>query len=103
MVLKVQVRTCELHCHEKKKLPNPFDIEVTGPDMWRQFQENSNFCFYGPIGTRSRPVSFAVMKKKKKDFPNPHDVEVTVLDLWHQFRKNQNFWFYGPRGAGQDL
>ena len=54
MVRKAQVRTCELCGHEKKKnLPNPLDIEVTGPDLWCQFQKNLNFCFYGPKGTGS--------------------------------------------------
>ena len=53
MVLKIQVRTCELHGHEKKKkdFHNPLDIEVTGPDLWRQFCKNQNFLFYVPKGT----------------------------------------------------
>ena len=54
MVLKAQVRTCELRDHEKKNkkdIPNPLDIEVTGPDLWFQFRKNLNFCFYSPKGT----------------------------------------------------
>ena len=53
MVLKAQVRTCQLRYHEKNKkdLVNPLDIEVTGPDLWWQFRKNQNFCFYVPKGT----------------------------------------------------
>ena len=55
MVLKAQVRTCELRGHKKKKkkkdFPNPINIEVTGPDLWHQFRKYQNFCFYGPKGT----------------------------------------------------
>ena len=53
MVVKAQVRTCELRGHKKKKkdFSKPLDIEVTGQDLWRQFQKNKNFCFYGPKGT----------------------------------------------------
>ena len=51
MVLKAHVGTCDLRCHEKKDFPNPFDMEVTGPDLWRQFKKNESFCFYGPKGT----------------------------------------------------
>ena len=53
MVLMAQVRTYELRCHYKKKknFPNPLDIEVTGPDLWRQFRKNKNFYFYGPYDT----------------------------------------------------
>ena len=47
------------------------------------------------LNAQSRPVSFAVMKKKK-DLPNPLDIEVAGPDLWRQFWKNQNFCFYGP-------
>ena len=51
MVLKAQVRNSELCSHEKKKeFPNPLDIEVTGPDLWRQFRKNKIF-FYGPKAT----------------------------------------------------
>ena len=50
MVLKAQVWTCELCGHEKNFL-NPLDIEFTCSDLWRQFQKNQNFCFYGPKGT----------------------------------------------------
>ena len=54
IVLKAQVRTSELHGHKKKKkkgFPNPLNFEVTGPDLWRQFWKNQNFCFYGLKGT----------------------------------------------------
>ena len=54
MVLKAQLRTCELRGNEKKKkkrFPNPLDIEVTGLELWRQFWKNENFCLYGPKGT----------------------------------------------------
>ena len=53
MVLKAQVRTCELHSHEKKIKDdsNNVVIEVKGVDLWRQFQKNKNFCFYGRKGT----------------------------------------------------
>ena len=49
MVLKAKVHTCELRGHEKMKedFPNPLNIEVTGPDLWRQFLKNQNLCFYG--------------------------------------------------------
>ena len=47
MAQKAQARTCELRGHEKeKKIPNPLDIEVTGPDLWRQFRKNQNFSVY---------------------------------------------------------
>ena len=36
---------------KKKDFPNPFDIEITGPDLWRQFQKNLNFSFYDLKGT----------------------------------------------------
>ena len=53
MVLKAQVRTCELHSHERKQKDdsNPLIIEVKGVDLWRQFQKIRNFCFYGRKGT----------------------------------------------------
>ena len=59
MFLKAQVRTCELSGHKKKKKKKKkkriyrilLDIEVRGPDLWRQFQKNQNFRFYGPKGT----------------------------------------------------
>ena len=52
MVLKAQVRTCELRSHEKKKkmISYELDIEVTGPELWCQFWKNENFCFYAPKG-----------------------------------------------------
>ena len=48
VVLKAKVWTCELRGHEKikKVFSNPLDIEVTAPDLWRQFQKNQNFSFY---------------------------------------------------------
>ena len=55
IVLKSKVRTCELLGHDKKKkkkiYPTPFDIAVTGPNLWRQFRRNQKFSFYGPNGT----------------------------------------------------
>ena len=48
MVLKAQVRTCEIRGKKQKKIPNHLDIEVTGPDLLRQFRKNQNFCFYAP-------------------------------------------------------
>ena len=56
MVLKAQVRTCELRGHEKKKkkdFPNPDDIEITGPDPWSQFRKYQFFFFYFPRVTGS--------------------------------------------------
>ena len=52
MVIKAQVRTCELRGHEKKKkdFPNLLDIEVTDPDLWHQFRKKC-FSFFGPKGT----------------------------------------------------
>ena len=51
MVLKARIQTCELRCHDKKHFLNPLDIEVTGPNLWRQFRKNKSFYFYGPKGT----------------------------------------------------
>ena len=52
MVLEAQVWTFELRGHEKEKdFLIPHDIEVTGPDLWRHFWKNQNFCFNGPKGT----------------------------------------------------
>ena len=53
MVLKAQVRVCELRGHgkKKKKFSQPLDIEVSDPDLWCQFRKSPNFCFYGPKGT----------------------------------------------------
>ena len=31
--------------------PKPLDIEVTAPDLYRQFQKNLSFRFYGPKDT----------------------------------------------------
>ena len=55
MDIKAQVRTCELRSQKKKKkkkdFPNSLDIDVTVPDLWRQFRKNQYFCFCGPKGT----------------------------------------------------
>ena len=49
--------------------PNLLDIEVTGPDLWRHFLKNGNFCFYGPKGTGPDLWASRSWKKKKKRFP----------------------------------
>ena len=51
MAQKAQVKTCELRGHGKKKFTNPFDIDVTSPQLWHQFWKNQKFWFFGPKGT----------------------------------------------------
>ena len=51
MVLKAKVWTREVRGHKKKKkkkkdFPNPLIIEVTGPDLWRQFRKITIVVFW---------------------------------------------------------
>ena len=53
MILKAEVQRFEFRSRKKKKkhFPNSLVIEVTGPDLRRQFRKNQNLGFYGPKGT----------------------------------------------------
>ena len=104
MILKAQVRTCELCGHKKKKkFPNPLDIEVTGPDMWLEFRKIRIFVFR-VLKAQVRTCELRDHEKKKNDnFANPFDIDVTGPYLWRQFQKNQILSFYGLKGTGLDL
>ena len=83
----------------KKKIyfPNPHDIEVTGPDLRRQFRKNQNFCFYGSKGAGE----FRGHEKIKNPQPSQHRSHRSkpVTSMW----ENLNFCFYGPKGPGRNL
>ena len=76
MVVKAQVRNCELSGHDKRKkdFPNSLDIEVTGPDLWRQFLKNQNFenqNFFMVLMAQVRTCELHGDKKNKKVSPTP--------------------------------
>ena len=74
---------------KKKKFCNHLNIEVTGPDLWRQFWKNQNFCF---MVLKAQVRTFELRShEKKKDFPIPLDIEVTGPDLLRQFQKKKNY------------
>ena len=74
MVLKKKVLTCE-HCDLKKKkkkkdFPNFLDIEVIGPDLWRQFRKIKIF-FFMILKAQVRKCEHRSHEKKKKRFTQP--------------------------------
>ena len=60
---------------KEKDFAGPLDIEVKGPNLWRQVRKNLNFCFM-VLNAQFRTYELRG-HEKKRDFPNPFDIEVT--------------------------
>ena len=115
MVLKAQVRTCELRGHEKKKkkdFPNPLESKSQIRTCGVNFGNIIIFVFMVLKAQVWTCELRGHEKKKKKISPTPSTSKSQFRKCGVNFEKIQNFVYmvvkaqvclYGPKGTGPDL